>query len=322
MMLVRTVLAALLLGPGLLAPPAARAADDVTIGTVGSASANIWPVFIGIKKGFFEAENLKVDIVYVQSSANLVQQLAAGSLDITMSTGLVDPIRAVAQKAPLAIARLEVQAPPYALLAKPAIKSIGELRGKTISVGGAKDITRIFVERMLEPSGIKPGQFDLTFAGATSARFAALQAGAVDAALLTSPFNFHAQTAGFNNLGNAVDFVDMPFSGMAVNTNWAKANRALVEKLILVYDRSMTWLYTPSNRDEAVRILSKVSSLKREEIERAYDFLIGGKYFEPTGKIPAARLGHLIEALKGLGDLPAGFTSDRLYLAGITQVAN
>ena len=162
----------------------------------------------------------------------------------------------------------------------------------------------------------------MTFAGATSARFAALQAGAVDAALLTPPFNFHAQTAGFNNLGNAVDYVDMPFSGMAVNTNWAKANRRLVEKLILVYDRSMAWLYTPSNRDEAIRILMKVSSLKREEIDRAYDFLIGGKYFEPTGKIPAAKLGKLIEALKGLGDLPPGFTAERLFLAGITQVGN
>ena len=105
MKLVRAV-AALLLCPALLGAPGARAADDVTIGTVGSASANIWPVFICIKKGFFEGENLKVDIVYVQSSANLVQQLAAGSLDITMSTGLVDPIRAIAQKAPLAIARL------------------------------------------------------------------------------------------------------------------------------------------------------------------------------------------------------------------------
>ena len=83
----------------------------MTIGTVGSASANIWPVFIGIKKGFFEAENLKVDIVYVQSSAKSVQQLAAGSLDITMSTGLVDPIRAIDQGAAIAIVRFEAQAP-------------------------------------------------------------------------------------------------------------------------------------------------------------------------------------------------------------------
>src|SRR5271155_1998322 len=47
-----------------LAPAApGRAADAVTIGTVGSASANLWPVFLGITEGFFAAEDLKIDIV-------------------------------------------------------------------------------------------------------------------------------------------------------------------------------------------------------------------------------------------------------------------
>ena len=103
-------------GFSLLLPPASHAADSVTIGTVGSASANLWPVFIGQQKGFFTAEGLKIDVVFVQSSANTVQQLAAGSLDITMSTGLVDPIRAIDRGAPIAIVRFEAQAPPYALL--------------------------------------------------------------------------------------------------------------------------------------------------------------------------------------------------------------
>jgi NitT/TauT family transport system substrate-binding protein len=296
--------------------------NTVILSSVGSASANGWPTYVAIDKGFFAAEGLIPDIVFAQSNAAVIQQLAAGSVNVSTNSGLVDPIRAIDKGAPVALVRVEMQAPPYSLLAKSGIKSIGELKGKMVSVGGAKDITRIFVERMLEPNGVKPGEFDMTFAGATSARFAALQAGAVDAAILTPPFNFHAQTAGFNNLGNAVDYVDMPFSGMAVNTNWARANRALVEKLIVVYDRSMAWLYTPSNRDEAIRILMKVSSLKREEIERAHDFLIGGKYFESTGKIPAAKLGKLVEALKALGDLPPGFTVDRLFLAGVTQVGN
>ena len=48
----------------------------------------------------------------------------------------------------------------------------------------------------------------------------------------------------------------------------------------------------------------------KEEIDRAYDFLIGGKYFEPTGKIPVTKLSKLIEALKAIGDLPAGFAVD------------
>ena len=92
-----------------------RAVDTVTIGTVGSPSANLWPVFIGLDKGFYTAENLKAEVVYIQSSASVIQQLSAGSLDITMSTGIVDPLRAIDQGAALALTRFEVQVPPYAL---------------------------------------------------------------------------------------------------------------------------------------------------------------------------------------------------------------
>ena len=82
-------------------PPApVQAADAVVVGTVGSASANLWPVFIGINKGFFAGRDLKIDLVYVPSSAAVIQQLTAGSLDVTMSTGLVDPIRAIEKGAP------------------------------------------------------------------------------------------------------------------------------------------------------------------------------------------------------------------------------
>ena len=184
-----------------LATPA-PAADTVILSSVGSASANGWPSYVAIEKGFFAADGIKPDIVFAQSNAAVIQQLAAGSVNVSTNSGLVDPIRAIEKGAPLALIRVEMQAPPYSLLAKPGIKSIGELKGKMISVGGAKDITRIFVERMLEPNGVKPGEFDMTFAGATSARFSALQAGAVDAAILTPPFNFHAQTAGFNTSAN------------------------------------------------------------------------------------------------------------------------
>ena len=53
--------------------PVAHSADTVVVGTVGSASANLWPVFIGINKGFFAEHDIKIDLVFVQSSAAVVQ---------------------------------------------------------------------------------------------------------------------------------------------------------------------------------------------------------------------------------------------------------
>ena len=177
-----------------------------------------------------------------------------------MSTGLVDPIRAIDKGAPIAIVRFEMQAPPYALLAKSSIKSLKELKGKTISLGGPKDITKIFVERMLAPHGVKPGEFDMVFAGATSARASALQAGAVDAAILLPPFNFHAEAAGFNNLGLTVDYApELPFSGAVVNRNWAAKNQALLQRLLAAHKKSVEWFYDAKNRDEAITIMATVS---------------------------------------------------------------
>ena len=317
----RNIAAALLICPVLLAGPAARAADSVTVGTVGSASANIWPVFIGLKKGFFEAENLKVDIVYVQSSANLVQQLAAGSLDITMSTGLVDPIRAVAQKASIAIVRLEVQAPPYALVAKSSIKALKDLKGKVISLGGPKDITQIYVERMLAPHGIKPGEFDMVFAGATSARASALQGGAVDAAILLPPFNFRATAAGFNVLGLTVDYApELPFSGTTVNRNWATKNGPVLQRILNAHLKSVAWFYDPKNRGEAVAMMAEASKIKTEDVEKSYDFFVKGKFFEPSGVLSRTKLNALVSAMQELGDLPNPFDTEQLVLAGVTKL--
>src|SRR6266516_6496066 len=195
----RHALAALFAGAAVAITPAK--AETVTVGLVGAVSSTHWPIYIGLTKGYFAAEDVKLDPVFTQSSAALVQQLTAGSIDLALSTGLADPIRAIDKGAPIAIVRIEMQAPPYALLAKPHIKRWSDLKGKTISIGGPKDITRIYLERMAAPNGLKAGDYDTVFAGATSARFSALQSGAVDAAILLPPFNFYAESAGFTNLG-------------------------------------------------------------------------------------------------------------------------
>jgi ABC-type nitrate/sulfonate/bicarbonate transport system substrate-binding protein len=306
----------------MLAAPHARA-EDVTLGSVGQASANLWPALIGIEKGFFAAEGLKVDIVYVQSSAALVQQVTAGSVNISISTGLVDPLRAVGMGAPISIVRIEVQAPPYDLVAKPSIKSMKDLKGKIISLGGPKDITRIYVERMLEPSGVKRGDFDMVFAGATAARASALLAGAVDAAILLPAFNFQAMAKGFHSLGLTVDYVkDLPFSGTAVNNAWAKAHKETLEKVLQGQNRSVAWFEDDKNRAEAVQILKKASGLTQEDVEKSYDFFRNGHFFESAGKVSRSKLSALAKAMESLGDLPGALDIDKVVLPGITQMTD
>jgi len=306
-----------------LAAEPARAAEPVTLGTVGQASANLWPELIALDQGFFAAEGLQVDLVYVQSSAALVQQVAAGSLGIATQTGLADPLRAVGMGAAIAVVRIDVQAPPYDLVAKPGITNMKELKGKVISLGGPKDITRIYVERMLAPSGVYPGDFDMVFAGATTARASALLAGAVDAAILLPPFDFQAVAKGFKSLGLTVDYVkDLPFSGTAVNVAWANANKATLEKLLRAKSKAIAWFDDEQNRPGALRILKSASSMNEDDVFKAYNFFRDGHYFEPTGKVPRAKLNALAKAMESLGDLPGALDVDKLVLPGVTQMTD
>jgi NitT/TauT family transport system substrate-binding protein len=320
-MLRKCAFAALLLAAPALAPTA-FAADTVSIGSVDATSANLWPLHIAVHNGYFDAAGLKIDLVFAQSNASVIQQLAAGSYNIAPTGGMVDPIRAVDKGAPVALVRIVIQAPPYALLAKPAIKKIEDLKGKIVIVGGAKDITRIFTERMLAPHGLKTGDYDYIFAGATSARFSALKSGAVDAALLTMPFNFFAETEGFTNLGFTFDYLpDMPFAGMAVNRDWAAAHADVLKRFLGAYDKGVAWFDDPQNRDAAIALQMQISKIERADVEKAYVFLHDKNLFEPTGAVSKHKVATVIDALRDLGDLPADFTVDRVLLPGVARIS-
>src|SRR5204863_7570523 len=174
------------------------------------------------------------------------------------------------QGAAIAIVRFEVQAPPYALIAKAGIKSLKDLKGKVISVGGPKDITRIYVDRMLAPHGLKPGEYDYVYAGATTARAQALLSGAVDAAIVLPPSNFQLQAAGYNDLGLTVEYApELPFSGTAVSKAWASRNQDVLRRVLAVQAKSIEYFYDERNRADLVRILVAVRSQKPEDVEKA-----------------------------------------------------
>jgi NitT/TauT family transport system substrate-binding protein len=302
--------------------PAAIAADTVSVGSVDATSANLWPLHIAIKNGYFDDAGIKIDLVFAQSNASVIQQLAAGSYSIAPSAGIVDPIRAIDKGAPVALVRIVIQAPPYALLAKPDIKTIEGLKGKTIIVGGSADVTRLFTDRMLQQHGLKTGDYDYIFAGATSARFSALKSGAVDAALLTLPFNFYAETAGYNNLGFTFDVLpDMPFAAMAVNRPWAEQNADLLKRFLAAYTKGVAWFNDPQNHEAAVKLQTDISHISSDDVEKAYVFLHDKNLFEPTGAVSRKKVAAVIDALHQLGDVSGDQSVDHFLLPGVTQIS-
>lgn len=283
--------------------PAHAQESTITMATTGVGSAQQWPIWIAIAKGYFAENKVKMDIVAAPSASAVMQQVTAGSVNLG-SGGLSDPIRAIDQGAAITLLRVEAQVPPYSIYAKPAIKSLKELAGKTIMIGGIKDITRIYTERMLEPNGVKSGQYDTVYAGTAASRFAALASGAVDATILNPPFSFRAQKAGYSNLGQLVDYVkDLPFTGYAANLQWAKANKPVIAGFLTGVTKGVDFFYDDATRDESISILQKVSNADRADVAEAYDYYRQLKIFDRRGLVEASQLRNLVDAMKSIGDL-------------------
>jgi NitT/TauT family transport system substrate-binding protein len=281
----------------------AAAADSVTIGATGTGSSINWPIYIAQARGIFKALDLDVEVVPVDSSAGVLQQLVGGGLSFGVS-GPFDAIRAIDKGAPLTIVRVEEEAAPYEVFVKPTISGFADLKGKTVMMGGAKDVTRYYFERMGEKQGLKPGTFDLVYAGATAQRFAALQSGSIDATILAAPFNFRARAAGFRSLGFPLsNDTRIPFAVISANTAWANAHRSIVARFMEGFAKGVQVFYDDKSRNEVINIFQKASNATPQDAAKTYDMFRSLPTFDPVGAVATSGIDTVIGQLKHDGEL-------------------
>jgi NitT/TauT family transport system substrate-binding protein len=302
-------------------PRSATAAETITMVTTGKGSAQQWPIFIAIAKGYMAENGVALDLVAAPSTAAAVQQIAAGSANLA-SGGLTDPLLAIDRGANIAVLRIETQVAPYTLWAKPTIKAIADLRGKLINIGGATDITRIYLERTLIPNGVKPGEYDMIYAGTTAARFAALSSGAVDAALFVPPFSFKAKSIGLSRLADVADYTrGLPFTGYATNTPWATAHKPLLLGFLNAMAKGVDWFNQDANRTAAIDIMTKESSMDRHDLEATYDYYRQLHIFDHRGAIESGTVDNLIKAMQEMNNFDGPRDISRFINPEITGLA-
>jgi ABC-type nitrate/sulfonate/bicarbonate transport system substrate-binding protein len=176
---------------------------------------------------------------------------------------------------------------------------------------------------MLIPNGVKPGQYDLIYAGATAARFAAMEAGGADATLLTPPYSFLAESKGFTNLGLAYKYAgEFPFAVLSVNKDWAGSHRPQLAALQDGLAESIDWFNTDGNRVEASAILAKASGLEHALALKTYDLFRMLNMFTTRGVLKPKGIEVLLRALKDEGQISGAPNAARFFDPALSIVAS
>jgi len=201
----------------------------------------------------------------------VLKQLAAGSLNIAQAA-TDQSLRAMLHGAPIRIVAGAAANAPFRLIAAKEIKSWGDLKGRTVSVGGLTDVTLYFLRVMARKNGLADADYDLLYGGGTPNRFAQLASGAAAAAMLTNPIDFAALEQGFVDLGSVPAYLpNWAQNNILVDTRWAEQNRPAVVAFLRAHVRAIRYLYDPANRDEVIDILARHTRTAPKIAEATYD---------------------------------------------------
>ncbi len=177
----------------------------------GTLSGSILPLWVGAEAKIFEKHGLQVRPIYLPRAAGR-PALLSGDIQIYFSAG-PPLVQMRLGGADVVVTSCVVHKLTSKIMVAGGIQKVADLRGKVLAVanpGSASDFAaRLFLAR----EGMKPGQdVSILYSGSTSAAFAALTNGRVQAIFATSPNDLQAMAAGFKPLLELGD-LNIPYAG-------------------------------------------------------------------------------------------------------------
>jgi NitT/TauT family transport system substrate-binding protein len=175
------------------------------------------PIEIAKEGGYFAEEGLDVEILSIRSSAQNAAALLSGEVDVS-TIGGVGLVRARLQGSDLLFIG---GTKPYfagAIVARPDITTVADLRGKRIGITAPGGNTDLMARALLPRLGLDPGRDVVLFAtGGDPESVAALVSGGIESASLTPPADDRARNAGFPTLVD-VTAERLPYPAAALGT--------------------------------------------------------------------------------------------------------
>ena len=195
-------------------PSQSLAADRVRF-AYPAKSLKYLPITMGRDKGIFQAEGIDLQMVLVASTIQ-VTALTTGDIDFSGAQSQV--MAGAARGLPVKVVGFLTIKPSFWLMARPEIKSMAELKKKTIGITAIGSSTDTLARFLLSKNGLTPDR-DVAFlgTGTTSNILTAMKGGTVDAGVLSPPFNAMAKQMGYRTLAYFGDYVEQSLSGVGTS---------------------------------------------------------------------------------------------------------
>jgi len=250
----------------------AALAKSVVIATSSVVLTNT-PIWVGIEKKFFEESGLTIQYIVMRSDL-AVKGLITGDVDYMQSSSSV--LRAAVAGAPLVTILGVYNRTFFDLVARPEIKSLGDLKGKPLGISRYGASTEYAVRFALKANGIDPDKDVKLLAvgsGSDAARISALEGDVIAGAVLQVPSNLMAHKLGMRTILPLGDYLETLFAGLGTSNKKIQQNRDEAKQVIRGVLKSIDFMAQNPAETKAI-IRKSLRGIEPSAVDYIYSLVV------------------------------------------------
>lgn len=225
--------------------------------------------------GIFKKYGLRIEIPRSASggSDEVRKWLASGELDLA-DYGIDNAIAMIENAGVDVILVAATDYTPTELMAQPEIKSLADLRGKTVIVDAPNTQNALALKKILSGVGLHAGtDYHMKEVGGTSARIAAmLKQKDYAATMAAGQSAAQARQGGLVSLASTANIFGPTLRyGVFTRRQWAKDNSDLLIRYLAAHIEAQRWLLDPANKDKVIDRVLGQRKMSRELATGIYE---------------------------------------------------
>jgi len=248
---------------------------------VGVSAVSMGNIILYVMKDarLYEKYGLDAEVITMNGSGISSKALVSGGIDIApIATPTV--INANLAGADMQILAHTLPGVVHALMVKPEIKRVEDLKGKKVAVSSLGSLTDFLVRYIAKKKGLNPDR-DVTLiqTGGDADRIVALSSGVVEGAALSHPAYGRAQKLGFPMLWDSAKEVNYPWIEITTRRGIIKSDRDMVMNYMRAHLEGIALF--KRDREFGKRVIKKTLRVDDEElVNESYE--IFSKAFIPA----------------------------------------
>jgi len=275
--------------------PQAAAAQEMSLRAVYNALSGVMgPIWVAQDANLFSKHGVSVDLKYL-AATTAVQGMVGGGEEI----GLVgnQGIDAKLEGADLLYIASCLPTFVFQIYARPEIKSLADLRGKTVAVTQPAASTDYAMRIVLRRNGLEPDKdVKILFTQDINAVFTSVNVGNAAAGIMSAPTSLRAKAAGLKPIVNVTELkIPFLFTGVLSSPKIIREKNEAVIRFLRGYIEAMAVIR--KDREVTIRSLGKfLKTTDREVLESVYEEY--KEVFPQSPLVTAAEVKAVLDAAK------------------------